>query len=100
MADSLAHLKDGGILCNTGLLGGKWTIDNFDIITDLGSGKYITGFYSGLVDEASLQALFDMIAKYHIDAAPEKIFSLADIRQAQAYLDSAESFGKVVVVNE
>ena len=41
-----------------------------------------------------------MIAKYHIDAAPEKIFSLADIRQAQAYLDSAESFGKVVVVNE
>lgn len=100
MADSLSHLKDGGILCNTGLLGGKWTIDNFDIITDLGSGKYITGFYSGLVDEVSLQALFDMIAKYHIDAAPEKIFSLADIRQAQAYLDSAESFGKVVVVNE
>ena len=42
MADSLTHLKDGGILCNTGLLGGTWTLDDFDIITELGSGKYIT----------------------------------------------------------
>ncbi|WP_296919751.1 zinc-binding dehydrogenase [Megasphaera sp.] len=100
MADSLAHLKDGGILCNTGLLGGTWTLDDFDIITELGSGKYITGFYSGLVDEGTLQALFDLIAEYHIDAGPEKIFSLRDIREAQAYLDSANSFGKVVVVND
>lgn len=100
MADSLAHLKDGGILCNTGLLGGKWTLDDFDVIMELGSGKYITGFYSGLVDEGALQALFDMIAAYHIDAAPEKIFSLRDIREAQAYLDSAKSFGKVVVIND
>lgn len=100
MADSLTHLKDGGILCNTGLLGGTWTLDDFDIITELGSGKYITGFYSGLVDEGTLQALFDLIAEYHIDAGPEKIFSLRDIREAQAYLDSANSFGKVVVVND
>ena len=66
----------------------------------MGSGKYITGFYSGLVDEGTLQALFDLIAEYHIDAGPEKIFSLRDIREAQAYLDSANSFGKVVVVND
>ena len=100
MADSLAHMKDGGILCNTGLLSGKWTLDDFDVIMELGNGKYITGFYSGLVDEGALQALFDLISAYRIDAAPEKIFSLRNIREAQSYLDSAKSFGKVVVIND
>ncbi|WP_366483584.1 hypothetical protein [Veillonella sp.] len=35
-----------------------------------------------------------------MDFAPAKVFALSDIREAHAYLDSLESFGKVVVLND
>lgn len=40
---------------------------------------------------------FDKIADM-VESA--KVFTLAEIREAQAYLDSTESFGKVVVLND
>ena len=40
---------------------------------------------------------FDKIADM---VEPAKVFTLAEIREAQAYLDSTESFGKVVVLND
>lgn len=100
LEDNLAHLKPGGILCNTGLLGGQWYVENFDIIMTLGSGKYVTGFYSGIVNEPMLQALFDYIKDNNITVEPAIVFKLAEIREAHAYLDGADSFGKVVVVND
>lgn len=100
MKDSVAHLKEEGILCTTGLLGDQWTLDDFDLITELGAGKYLTGFYSGIVSGAELQELFDFIEVHKVNAAPEKIFHLSEIRAAQAYLEDSKSFGKVVVIND
>lgn len=100
MKDSVAHLKEEGILCNTGLLGGQWTLEDFNLITELGVGKYLTGFYSGIVNGTMLQELFDFIEKYNVDASPERVFHLSEIREAQSYLEGAKSFGKVVVIND
>lgn len=60
----------------------------------------MTGFYSGIVNGAELQELFDFIEAHKVNAAPEKIFHLSEIRAAQAYLEDAKSFGKVVVIND
>lgn len=46
-----------------------------------------------LVTDMAFDKIADMVE-------PAKVFTLAEIREAQAYLDSTESFGKVVVLND
>ncbi|AUI78619.1 MULTISPECIES: zinc-binding alcohol dehydrogenase family protein [Lactiplantibacillus] len=96
--DSLQHLNDGGIVNVTGELGGVWTIPDFDPISDIPNNGYLTGFSSGDVSEAKLQALFDFIHDYHVDVQPARVFAFKDVPAAHAYLQATESFGKVIVL--
>ena len=98
--DSLQHLNPGGIVSATGQLGGQWTLDGFDPIMQIPNDGYLTGFYSGDIDGARLQGLLDLITTHHLDVRPEKVFPLAEMAQAHAYLASQQSFGKVVVTTE
>ena len=67
---------------------------------ELPANGYLTSFYSGNVDGKRLQDMLDYVAKYHVNAAPERVFSLEEVSKAHAYLDGAHSFGKVVVVQK
>lgn len=96
--DALQHLKEFGILNSTGQLGGVWTLDDFDPITAIPNNRYLTSFYSGDVSQTSIQEMLDFLAKYQVDVQPAKTFSFDHLRQAHAYLNSHESFGKVVIV--
>ncbi len=98
LRDTFSHVVEGGIVCSTGQLGGQWTLNDFDPIFDLPANGYLTSFYSGNVDPARLQSLLDYVRTYGIDPAPERVFSLPQVPEAHAYLESAHSFGKVIVV--
>ncbi|MGQ7408731.1 zinc-binding dehydrogenase [Streptococcus suis] len=98
LSDSLAHLEEGGIICSTGQLGGKWYLENFDPIEQLRQNVYLTTFYSGNVNQDKLQEMFDYLAHYQVPVGPEKIFSLDTIQEAHRYLEGAEAFGKVIVL--
>ena len=39
--DSFAHIKEYGIICATGLLGGKWYLEDFDPTRDLLHNAYL-----------------------------------------------------------
>ena len=96
--DSLSHLNEGGIVNMTGELGGLWTVPDFDPISDIPNGCYLTGFSSGDVSQTLLQDLFDFIAAYHASVAPARIFNFNQVPAAHAYLQAADSFGKVIVL--
>ncbi|GAX07502.1 NADPH:quinone reductase [Secundilactobacillus silagincola] len=96
--DSLRYLHEGSILCETGELGGIWSIKDFSLIGNLPSGAYLTDFSSDSVTESRFNDLLDIIVNNKLDVAPVKTFDLAHTGEAQAYLDSQESFGKVVVL--
>ena len=98
MKDTFLHVSEGGTVCSTGQLGGEWYLNGFDPITDLPSNGYLTSFYSDNVDGRKLQEMLDYIAKYDVNAAPEKIFSLKDVPEGHKYLESSRSFGKIVVL--
>lgn len=98
--NSLSHLRSGGIVCVTGLLGGAWFLEDFDPIEALKDNLYLTTFHSSTVTEEKLQELFDYIGHYQLKIEPERVFALEDIKQAHDYLDSQNSFGKVVVIND
>lgn len=96
--DSFRYMSDGGILCSVGQLGNQWYLENFDPITDIPSGTYLSFFYSRNVNAGKIQEMFDYIKQYNIIIHPERIFSLDDIQEAHSYLESRTRFGKVVVI--
>lgn len=96
--DSFKHLNEGGILCSTGQLGGKWFLEKFDPIIDIAKNSYLTSFYSDNVSENKLNELLDYISKYKVDVKPEKIFKLSEVPLAHDYLQNQNSFGKVIVL--
>ena len=98
LRDTFSHVAEGGIVCSTGQLGGQWTLNDFDPIFELPANGYLTSFYSGNVDPARLQSLLDYVRTYGIDPAPARVFSLPQVAEAHAWLESARSFGKVIVV--
>jgi len=99
LKDTFNHVSEGGIVCSTGQLGGEWYLNDFDPIFDLPANGYLTSFYSGNVDRNRLQEMLDYIEEFNVYVKPEKVFSLNEMPEAHAWLDSSKSFGKVVVTD-
>lgn len=97
--DSFAHLKAGGIICSTGQLGGKWYLENFDPIINIKANSYLTSFYSGNVSQELINELLTYIEDNKIKINPQKIYRLAQIKEAHQYLESTDSLGKVIILN-
>ena len=98
--DTFARTAEGGIICSCGLLGGQWTVPDFDPIEMLSRNLYLTTFASGNVFHDKLQALVDFVEQYRVDVRPEKVYQIDQIQEAHAYLEGSHSFGKVIVKNE
>ncbi|MGM9891701.1 zinc-binding alcohol dehydrogenase family protein [Limosilactobacillus sp.] len=97
--DSFKHVVEGGIVCSTGQLGNQWYLPEFDPIMDLAPNAYLTSFYSGNVDNTKLNDMLKLIEEKRVAVKPTKIFSLNELPQAHAFLESKKSFGKVIVLN-
>ena len=98
--DTFARTAEGGIICSCGLLGGQWTVPDFDPIEMLSRNLYLTTFASANVSQDKLQELVDFVERYHVDVGPEKVYKIDQIQEAHAYLEGSYSFGKVIVKNE
>ena len=100
LRDSLAHINEGGIVCQTGQLGNQWYLNDFDPIVELKHNSYLTTFHSALVSGERMAALFRDIDAYNVPVPIERRYTLEQVPDAHRFLQSAGSFGKVVVVNE
>ena len=100
LRDSFSHINEHGIVCNTGQLGNIWYVNDFDPIIELKNNSYLTAFYSGNVSQAKLDAMFDYIRQFNVKILIERVFALEQIPEAHRFLQSADGFGKVVVINE
>ena len=100
LRDSFSHINEHGIVCNTGQLGNMWYVNDFDPIIELKNNSYLTAFYSGNVSQAKLDAMFDYIRQFNVKILIERVFTLEQVPEAHRFLQSADGFGKVVVMNE
>ena len=100
LRDSFSHINEHGIVCNTGQLGNIWYVNDFDPIIELKNDSYLTAFYSGNVSQAKLDAMFDYIRQFSVKILIERVFTLEQVPEAHRFLQSADGFGKVVVMNE
>ncbi|KAH8807197.1 putative zinc-binding oxidoreductase [Xylogone sp. PMI_703] len=98
MADSLKTLKVGGIVCMTGIAGGKWVLDSFTPNMIIPKGRYLTTYGGTSAD--LLATPLDYIAKLLEDGKvklPIKTFEMEDIVQAHQFMEF-EGGAKVVVL--
>ena len=75
-------------------------MNDFDPIIELKNNSYLTAFYSGNVSQAKLDEMFDYIRQFNVKILIERVFTLEQVPEAPRFLQSADGFGKVVVVNE
>jgi len=96
LKNTFSHIREGGIVCSTGQLGGQWNLD-FEPIMELPANGYLTSFYSGNVSSEKLNLLFEYISTYQVDVRPREIFELKEAAQAHRYIEGQNSFGKVIL---
>ncbi|KAL6247722.1 hypothetical protein RBB50_005070 [Rhinocladiella similis] len=102
LEDSLKCIKEGGIVCVTGIVGNKWTMDNFTPMTAIGSAKYLTA-YSGGPDEFMDTPLNDLLKQIDAGTMPVqigKVFKLDEIVLAHETQEKNTARGKIVVLTE
>jgi len=86
-----------GIICSTGVLGEKGTLNNFDPIKDFPSGVYLTGFFSNYPSQAVINEIFEHLNKHKLRPIISKVFSFDEIGMAHVLMENNAAKGKVVV---
>jgi NADPH2:quinone reductase len=105
--DSMDMLRVGGTACLAGWLGGLAPIGDFNPLARMASGVNFSFFASPVfgntgfeVSGIPLSGIAQQIADGKLDAAPARVFSFGEIREAHRVAESGEAGGKIVVVME
>ncbi len=97
LKDSLTAVEKGAIVCNTGILGGVYELNNFDPIKDIPNGVYLTGFFSNYPTQQIIDDIFNFINKKNIIPNFVNVFDFKNIKDAITAQDTGTVDGKIVV---
>lgn len=97
LRDTLRCVKRGGVVCNTGILGGVYALNGFDPIKDIPNGVYLTGFFSNYPTQGILENIFRFIDRYQIKPSVGAIYSFDRIADALSDMDDHKVDGKMIV---
>ena len=100
LSDSLRCAKQGGIVCMTGMVGNKWSFDNFDPMEVIPTAVSLTTYAGESEDFMSmpLQELVDQIAAGTLNIQIGKTFHLGEIVEAHRLMEENKAGGKIVVL--
>ncbi len=97
LRDTVTAVEKGGIVCNTGILGGVYTLDGFDPIKEIPNGVYLTGFFSNYPTQEIMDEIFSFLNEHKLTPAAGQVFDFVDIRDACIAQDKKTVNGKIVV---
>ncbi|MCJ1425119.1 hypothetical protein MMC29_003007 [Sticta canariensis] len=100
LKDSLRCAKRQGIVCMTGIVGNKWSFDNFSPMEAIPTAVCLT-VYSGGPQEFMSTPLDELVqdivaGRMHIPIG--KVFKIDEIAEAHRCMDSNSAGGKIVVL--
>lgn len=98
LKDTLAMMENGGIVCNTGILGGVYSLNGFDPIKDIPNGVYLTGFFSNYPTQKIMDDIFNFMNEYKLSPMIGAQYDFEHIRDACEALDGGKVNGKIVVI--
>lgn len=97
LVDTLKLVDKKGIVCNTGILGGVYALNNFDPIKDIPNGVYLTGFYSNSPTQKDVDMIMSFIDKNKLKPKIGASFKFENIKDALMCQDKKLVDGKIVV---
>ena len=97
LKDTLTAVEKGGIVCQTGILGGVYALNGFDPIKDIPNGVYLTGFFSNYPTQQIMDEIFAFLNKKNLVPACGKVYNFESICDAVTAQDGGKVNGKIVV---
>lgn len=100
LKDSLRCAKQAGIVCMTGIVGNKWSFDNFSPMEAIPTAVNLTTYAGESEDfmRMPFQELVDQIAAGTLHIRVGKVFHLEDIVEAHRIMQENKAGGKIVVL--
>ena len=100
LQDSLHCAKQRGIVCMTGMVGNKWSIDNFSPMDMIPTAVSLTTYDGGAEDfmRTPLEELIEQIAAGTLHVNVGKVFQLDEIAEAHRCMEGNKAGGKIVVL--
>ena len=97
LRDTLRAVEKGGIVCNTGILGGVFALNGFDPIKEIPNGVYLTGFFSNYPTQETVDDIMAFLNKHRLEPMIGASYGFDHIRDACIALDGGKVNGKIVV---
>ena len=95
--DTLTAVEKGGVVCQSGILGGVYALQHFDPIKDIPNGVYLTGFFSNYPSQQVMDEIFSFLKEHHLTPACGQVYDFEKIRDALCAQDEGKINGKIVV---
>ena len=99
LLDSLQAARRGGIVCMTGILGGKWVLSDFRPMGDVPTGVKLTS-YSGEssdITSAQLQKYVSLVESGELALKLGPSFPFERLHDAHTLMDENRANGKIVM---
>jgi NADPH:quinone reductase-like Zn-dependent oxidoreductase len=100
LKDSLRCAKQRGIVCMTGIVGNKWSLENFAPMEEIPTAVSLTTYAGESEDfmRTPLEDLVEQIAAGTLHVQVGKTFHLAEIVEAHRCMEENKAGGKIVVL--
>jgi NADPH:quinone reductase-like Zn-dependent oxidoreductase len=97
LKDTLTAVEKGGVVCDTGILGGVYALNGFDPIKDIPNGVYLTGFFSNYPTQEIVDEMFNFFNEKRLIPISGKVFEFENIKDAVMAQDAGSVNGKIIV---
>ncbi len=99
LLDSLQAARRGGIVCMTGILGGKWVLPEFSPIGDVPTGVKLTSYAgeSSDISRTQLQDYVSLIESGELTLKLGPTLPFEKLQEAHTMMDENRANGKIVI---
>ena len=100
LKDSLHCARQGGIVCMTGMVGNKWSFDEFAPMEVIPTAVCLTTYDGGVEDfmQMPFDDLLQQIASGELPVQVGKVFRIDEIVEAHRVMEENRAGGKIVVL--
>ena len=99
LIDSLRCVGRGGIVCMTGILGGKWVLNDFHPMGDIPTAVKLTSYSGEAADltPEQLQGYIDLVERGELEVRTGPVFDFEELIEAHKLMDANQAGGKIVI---
>lgn len=100
LVDSLGCVRPGGVVCMTGILGGAWTLPDFEPMVQIPTGVLLTAYSGGHqdLDRAAFSGFVRAVEQGRFPVRLAPTFTLDQIQDAHRGMEANAFAGKVVLL--